>query len=223
MPEEKTHHSDHFTPAEIKAEKKSRKTVIWIGIVIVILAAIGGGIYWYVSSQTIYIDLSMISAPIINLSPTSAGSLQAIYVQVGDEVPANTAVAEVGNQIIDTTVAGQIVSVDNTIGEIVNPGQTVVSMIDPTQLRAVGEIDEDKGLTDIQVGDPATFTVDAFGSEQFQGVVDEISPTSQQSDVVFDISDERPTNQFDIYVRFNQTQYPQLKNGMSARIWIYKD
>jgi hypothetical protein len=38
---------------------------------------------------------------------------------------------------------------------------------------------------------------------------------------VFNISDERPTNQFAVYVRFDPAQYPQLKNGMSARIWVY--
>ena len=58
--------------------------------------------------------------------------------------------------------------------------------------------------------------------EQFKGVVDEVAPTSEQSDVVFNISDERPTNQFAVYVRFDPTQYPQLKNGMSAKIWVYK-
>jgi hypothetical protein len=49
-----------------------------------------------------------------------------------------------------------------------------------------------------------------------------VAPTSEQSDVVFNISDQRPTSQFAIYVRFDTTQYPQLKNGMSAKIWVYK-
>jgi hypothetical protein len=52
--------------------------------------------------------------------------------------------------------------------------------------------------------------------------VDEVAPTSEQSSVVFNISDQRPTNQFAVYVRFDPTQYPQLKNGMSAKIWVYK-
>jgi multidrug resistance efflux pump len=99
---------------------------------------------------------------------------------------------------------------------------TVATMIDPTQLRVVGNLDENKGLDNVVVGDPATFTVDAFGGEQFKGVVDEVAPTSEQSSVVFNISDERPTNQFAVYVRFDPTQYPQLKNGMSAKIWVYK-
>jgi hypothetical protein len=51
--------------------------------------------------------------------------------------------------------------------------------------------------------------------------VDEVSPTSEQGSVVFDISDQRPTNQFDVYVRFDPSKYPELKNGMSARIWVY--
>jgi multidrug resistance efflux pump len=74
----------------------------------------------------------------------------------------------------------------------------------------------------VQVGDAATFTVDAFGSKVYKGVVDEVSQTSNQSDVVFNISDQRPTNQFAVKVRFDPTLYPELKNGMSAKIWVYK-
>ena len=76
-------------------------------------------------------------------------------------------------------------------------------------------------LDRLQVGDPVTFTVDAFGSKQFSAVVDEISPTSQQSQVVFNISDQRAEQQFDVKARFDTTANPELKNGMSARMWIY--
>jgi multidrug resistance efflux pump len=202
-----------------------RKLVVWIILGLVVIAAIGGGAYFYVSSKTIEIDDSTITAPLINLSPTNSGILQSLFVNVGDDIAANTPVAQVGDEVVESTVAGQIVSVNKNIGAYLNAvtGQaTVATMIDPTQLRVVGNIDENKGLSDIQVGDQATFTVDAFGSQQFKGVVDEVSPTSEETDVVFNISDARPTNEFAIYVRFDPTMYPQLKNGMSARIWIYK-
>jgi multidrug resistance efflux pump len=94
-------------------------------------------------------------------------------------------------------------------------------MVDPTQLRVVGTIDENKGLDRIRVGQPATFTVDAFGSKQYVGIVDEISPTANSSDVVFNISNERETQQFNVKVRFDHTQYPELKNGMSAKLTIF--
>jgi hypothetical protein len=101
------------------------------------------------------------------------------------------------------------------------PGSPVVSMIDPSQLRIIGKIDEDKGLSRIKVGDPAIFTIDAFGSTEFTGIVDEVSPTSNQSGVVFSISDKREIKQFDIKVRYDTLLYPQFKNGMSAKLRIY--
>ncbi len=207
------------------AKKTNTKLVVWVIVGLVVVGGIGAGLYWYVSSKTVYIDLSQISAPLINLSPANSGVLEAVYVNDGDMVAVNTPVALLGDEIVEAKVAGEIVSVDNNVGEYVNvlTGQgTVATMIDPTQLRVVGNLDENKGLSDVQIGDSATFTVDAFGSKVYKGVVDEVSPTSNQSDVVFNISDQRPTNQFEVKVRFDPTLYPELKNGMSAKIWVYK-
>jgi multidrug resistance efflux pump len=201
------------------------KLIFWVIGAIVVIGGVGAGLYYYVSSKTVYIDLSQIQAPLINLSPTNSGVLQAMYVNPGDMVTANEPVALVGNQVVEAQTAGEIVTTNNNIGQYMNTmtgAGTVATMIDPTQLRVVGNLDENKGLNNVVVGDPATFTVDAFGGQQFKGVVDEVAPTSEQSDVVFNISDQRPTNQFAIYVRFDTTQYPQLKNGMSAKIWVYK-
>lgn len=214
---------------ENEKERKSssggrKKLIIWIIVALVVIGGAGGGLYYYVNSKTVYIDLSQIQAPLINLSPTNSGVLQAMYVNPGDTVAANQPIALVGNQVVEAQTAGEIVTTDNNIGQYMNTvtGQgTVATMIDPTQLRVVGNLDENKGLNNVAVGDSATFTVDAFGGQTFKGVVDEVAPTSEQSDVVFNISDERPTNQFAVYVRFDPSQYPQLKNGMSAKIWVY--
>jgi multidrug resistance efflux pump len=201
------------------------RMIVTAVIAVVIVGILGGGLYWYVSSQSIYIDLSVIRAPLINLSPSNSGALKAVFVKAGDMVAIDEPVAEVGNEIVKAKANGQIVSVDQNIGEFENAftGQAIVAtMVDPTQLRVVGHLDENKGLARVHIGDPATFTVDAFGSKQYQGIVDEVSPTARASDVVFNISNQRPTNEFDVYVRFDPAKYPELKNGMSARIWIYK-
>ena len=205
---------------EIKKMSRAAMVFVLLGAVLV-AGAVGGGIYWYVTSQRVYVDTAYVEAPLINLSSSHGGVLQDVLVNAGDTVPANTVVAQVGNDLVKTNIAGLIVNTNKQLGTLVNPGQTVVTMIDPNQLRVVGEVDEDKGLSQIKIGDPVTFTVDAFGSKQYQGVVDEISPTSQQSDVVFNISDQRPVEQFDVKVRYDITRYPELKNGMSARLWIY--
>jgi multidrug resistance efflux pump len=210
--------SDTQTSVETKSGRSR-----WLvpGIVVVCIIALAGGLmYWITTSHSVYVDAASISAPEIDLSATQPGVLEEEYVQAGDQVDANVPVARVGNELIKTKVAGIIISTAQTIGMQVNPTDTIVAMIDPTQLRVVGKVDEDKGLSSINVGDAVSFTVDAFGSKTFPAVVDEISPTSEESGIVFNISGTREVKQFDVKARFDTSLYPQLKNGMSARMWI---
>src|SRR4051812_10741914 len=204
------------------ARNYSRQDWIRTGLLVFVIVAIAGGIiYWMTTAQSVYIESSSIKAPLINLAPSAPGVLQEVYVHEGDEVPANIPVARVGNELVKSKVAGVIVSVPETIGAQVSPAQAVVTMIDPSQLRVVGEVDENKGLNRIKIGDPVAFTVDAFGSRQFSGVIDEVAPTANSAGIVFNISNSRQTQQFDVKARFNSALYSQLKNGMSARLWVY--
>jgi multidrug resistance efflux pump len=191
-----------------------------IGIIIIVFALIGF-LYWKSISSYIAIDTSQISAPVIAVSPETEGILSEVYVKPGDAVTLDEPLARVGGETLSAKIAGIIISTENTPGQVFMPGSPVVSMIDPNQLRVVGKIDENKGLSSIKVGDPATFTVDAFGGTGFTGVVDEISPTSNQSGVVFSISDKREIKQFDIKVRYDTALHPEFKNGMSAKLRIY--
>ncbi|HUD04197.1 MAG TPA: HlyD family efflux transporter periplasmic adaptor subunit [Candidatus Paceibacterota bacterium] len=213
--------------AEITAEEKEIKklkfSVRGLSALILLIVAIGGGtlLYLKISSETVYIDQSSISAPTISLSSDVSGILQDVYVKEGDYVEANTVVARVGDELIQTKTAGIITEADADLGQLYNVGQAVVTMIDPTTLRVVGQLDEDKGLSKVSVGQYVTFTVDAFGSKQYQGVVDEVSPEAQSSDVIFQISDQREEQIFDVKARFDTTAYPELKDGMSARMWVH--
>jgi multidrug resistance efflux pump len=88
-------------------------------------------------------------------------------------------------------------------------------------MRVAGTIDENKGLDKIHVGQVASFTVDAYPGKKFWGYVDEISQTANQTQASFSISSTRPTQQFTVYVRFNANDYPELKNGMSAKMVVF--
>jgi multidrug resistance efflux pump len=213
--------------SEIKKDEKKirglRLSMRAILVIVLLILALGGGIgaYLIVTNQSVYIEKSTIEAPEIDLAPTTSGTLLNMYVKAGDSVTANEVVARIGNELIQTKIAGIVTKADATIGQQYNAGQTVVAMIDPTALRVVGQIDENKGLNRLAIGQYAVFTADAYGSEKFTGVVDEISPEAQSSDVVFQISDKRQEQIFDVKVRFDTTQYPELKNGMSAKLWVY--
>ena len=66
------------------------------------------------------------------------------------------------------------------------------------------------------------FLASMLGSKTYDGIVDSIAPTARQSDIVFSISSKREEKDFNVYVRFDVSKYPELKNGMSAKMWIYK-
>lgn len=186
-----------------------------------IAVALAGLLYFKSTSAYVAIEMSQISAPIIIIGPESEGILSEIYVKPGDNVMVNEPLARVGGETLSAKTPGIVVSTVNTPGQVFMPGALVVSMIDPNQLRVIGRIDENKGLADIKLGDTATFTVDAFGGTKFTGIVDEISPTSNQSGVVFSISDKREIKQFEVKVRYDVSLHPEFKNGMSAKLRIY--
>jgi multidrug resistance efflux pump len=205
-------------------DKKPSRAPLIVGIAVAVIlgGAAAGLAYWAVSGRTVAIDNATVEAPQINLAAGVSDTLRAVYVKPGDTVAPGAVVAQVGTELIKSTLGGLVVSADTDIGSQVAAGTTVVALIDPKALRVVGKLDEDKGLVDIKVGDTAAFTVDAYGGRRFVGVVDEIDPTSQTSDVAFSISDKREVKSFDVKVKFDPTQYPAFKNGMSARIWVYK-
>ena len=69
-----------------------KNTTKWfVGVIIII--ACGLGIYFYVFSQYVYIDKSIIQAPIISLSSENSDILQQVFVKVGDLVTANEPIA----------------------------------------------------------------------------------------------------------------------------------
>ena len=205
-----------------KMTPELKKKLIIGAIAFVTIAVIVGGAYWLNSQNRVYTDKAEISADMTNLSPANPGVLEEVFVNEGDKVSANQSIARVGDEIIKAKSDGIVVAINENIGTSFNPGQAVASMINPSDLRVVGHIEEDKGLANIQIGQPVVFTVDAFGSKKYYGVVDEISDTSRESGIVFNISDKREVKQFDVKVRFDVNKYSELKNGMSAKVWIYK-
>ncbi|MFA6322071.1 MAG: HlyD family secretion protein [Candidatus Buchananbacteria bacterium] len=205
--------------------KKIRHNV-WImsGLIgLVVVLTLGGIWYWQVYQSRVYVEKAQISATHISLASTHAGALEEIFVKEGDVVLANTPVARVGNELVKTKVAGLIISANDNLGKLFGAGESVVTMIQSSDLRVVGRVGEDKGLRYLNVGQRAEFVVDAFSGRTYYGTVDEISPASRDSGVVFNISDKREVKEFDVKVRFNADTYPELKDGMSAKIYIYKN
>ena len=188
---------------------------------VVIFGLLAVFLFWQKEKNTVFIENSDLEAPIVNFSPTSPGTLNALYVKEGDHIGANSEVALVGSQIIYTKDGGIISFAPVVLGSYFSPGQTVVSVVNVSEMKVVGQIEETKGLSSLKEGQRAIFTVDAFSGKSYEGVVDQISPVSDDQGVLFSISDKRPIKKFDVKVRFNIADYPELKSGMSAKITVY--
>lgn len=204
--------------------KKSIFTKSWVqsltGIIIIILAVSGVLFYKSISSY-VSIDNSTVFSPIISIAPETQGILNEIYVKEGDQVIVGQPLARVDAQILTAKIDGIIIYTNNTPGQVFNPSTAVVKMIDPKESRILATIKENEGLSKINVGNPVTFTVDAFGSKEYTGIVEEVSPTSNDSSVVFNISDSRQIKEFTVKVKYDVSLYKEFKNGMSAKIKVY--
>ena len=193
-----------------------------IALFVVIAIIIGSLAIWFNLQSRIYIEKAEIYAPTISLAPITPGILEKVYVAPGDNVGKHKVVALIGGNQLKTESDGIIISVQDTPGQLVSGQTPIVQMINPEELRVIGHLDEDKGLSDVVIGQKVVFTADAFGSKEYVGYVDEISPSAREGDIVFSISDKRQIKQFDIKAKFDVDKYPELKNGMSAKMWIYK-
>lgn len=202
--------------------KSSNRTFVKVagGAFVLILLAVGYIIFQKTTGR-VYIDNSLIQAPTIVFSPSLSGKVQEMDVKEGQLVQSGDALAVVGSETIHTDTDGLIISASDLTGSMVTPQTQLIQMIRPVNLRVVGTIDENKGLKDISLGQVVSFTVDALPASTFWGYVDEISPSAVAPAFSFSTSSERSTQQFTVYARFNSSLYPEIKNGMSAKMVVY--
>lgn len=197
-----------------------QRVLVTTGIAVFIIV---GGLFLYFKSTTgrVFIDKSVIQAPVIAIAPSLPGKVLEMNVKEGQMVSSGDTLALVGSETLRAQTDGLITSASDLTGSTVNQATQLIQMIRPTNLRVVGTIDEDKGLSDIKVGQVVSFTIDALPGETYWGYVDEISPSANTPAFSFSSSSERPTQQFTVYAKFNTSEHPDIKNGMSAKMVVY--
>jgi multidrug resistance efflux pump len=200
---------------------KNKKFLKTAGGVCVLIILIGTYILFQKMTGRIFIDKSLIQAPVITISPSLSGKVTEIDVKEGQTVQTGDTLAIVGSETIRADMDGLIISAPDLTGSAVNPATQLIQMIRPVNMRVTGSIDEDKGLNTLKVGQVVSFTIDALPGKTFWGYVDEISPSAVAPAFSFSTSSERPTQQFTVYAKYNSTGYPGVKNGMSAKMVVY--
>lgn len=193
-----------------------------VALIVVVVFAITGWLYWNDMQSKIYVENAEISAPLVPLGPSQAGTIDSIYVKEGDRVVHGQRLASVNGQLITAPTSGIIIGITGKPGQLASPQSAVVTMVNPDDFRVVGKLAEDKGLKDVKPGQKVVFTVDAFDGKEYNGTVESVGMVPVQSDIVFSISDKRQEKEFEIKAIFDTSAYPELKDGMSAKMSIYK-
>lgn len=200
---------------------KSRKFWKTSTLIFIILLAAGIYIYYQLTDGRVFISNSIIQAPVITVSPSIYGRVTEIDAKEGQKVQSGDTLAVVGSETIRAATDGLITSATDLTGSNVNPQTQLIQMIRPVNMRVAGTIDENKGLNNLRIGQSVSFTIDALPGKTFWGYIDEISPSALTQVFSFSTSTERPTQQFEVYAKFDSSQYPEIKNGMSASMVVY--
>lgn len=201
---------------------RRRRRVIGFSAVVIVLGIAGLGYEIWRNATWVDLENEMISAPQVTVPARAGGTLKAVYASLGDQVQANRPIARVGNEVITSDVSGTVVTIRDDLGAVIAPGTAVAGLIDRGDLRAVGTVDEDKGLEDLHIGQRAEVEVDAFSGRSFTGFVEDISARPQQQAVTFSISDKDDPREYEITVRLDGEPDPDLRQGMSGDISVRK-
>lgn len=171
--------------------KEKRKTLI-IGILMVMVVALGGIVYYYWYQNTNYVSTedARVSADFVSVTPQISGKLLELNVDEGDRVTKNEILASqdmnglpdtsVEQSLVRSPINGIVIKKQGTVGELLSPGQTLITLMDPSKIYITANIEETK-LGKVKVGQLVEITIDQYSSKKFTGKVKSIGEVSNSA------------------------------------------
>ncbi|KZZ85817.1 efflux RND transporter periplasmic adaptor subunit [Bacillus sp. SJS] len=202
----------------------------FVGIV-VILALVAGGVYYYFQ-QTNYVttDNAKVAGDLHTIKAPAAGKVSGMNVEEGDEIKKGAEIAKIGaansTQSITAPADGTIIKKQMDNDQMAQPGQTIASEVNLSELYITANLKEDK-LQDIEVGDDVDVTVDGDGGTVIEGKVEKIGYATNS---IFSLMPK--SNDDGNYTKVTQTvpvkisitnYSEQVLPGMNAEVKISKN
>ncbi|OPJ59411.1 efflux RND transporter periplasmic adaptor subunit [Clostridium chromiireducens] len=118
--------------------------------------------------------------------------------------------AQLDNAVVKSPIDGVVSERDADAGEIVSSSKSVITIADNSSF--IGEINiRDKDLSGIAVGEKVEVKVNSFEGKNFEGVIDNISPTADSK-----------TQLYNVKMKLAKDD-SSLKSGMVVKILLTKD
>src|SRR5215471_5114574 len=180
----------------------NRRVLLPILLVILIVAGYFGYNTYREGQLYVSTDNAQLSGQQVQVGSMNAGRVDAVLVTIGADVHKGDVVAQValpsqvgmgqngqpkmgflgaGDTRVDVLAPfdGIVIGQPAAVGATVAAGQGIVTMVDPTQMFVLANIEETQ-ITRVKTGQPVSVHVDALGSE-IPGKVDVITPATASS------------------------------------------
>ena len=216
-----------------------RRLILIPLLIFLALAAIGGGIgYWVYSNYMYYgTDDAQVSGNIVSISATAAGTLSSLSVKPGDTVTsgqtigtitlaATSATANAATIDLTSPMNGTILLVPTVQNQQVVPGLTVAQMTNLSNLTITAYIDEN-AINNISVGQSVDVSIDAYKDTSFTGHVQLIVQAAAGQFSLLPNQDPTSGNftkvgqRIPVIITLDGTGGKDILPGMSAEVTIH--
>ncbi|KLU65115.1 multidrug resistance protein MdtN [Desulfosporosinus acididurans] len=120
--------------------------------------------------------------------------------------------------MITSPIDGQVLYKQVELGQVVNAGSTLITILDPNDLWIKIYVPEAK-LNKVKVGSAASISVDSYSNKTFKGQIQYISTQAEFTPKDVQTKEERTTTVYAVKISITQGQ-DQLKAGMPADVTL---
>ncbi|BAM07159.1 HlyD family secretion protein [Leptospirillum ferrooxidans] len=129
------------------------------------------------------------------------------------------------NYTVHSPINGQIVERIGQIGQVVSPGQPILSVSDPNVFWILAKVKETR-MGHVRVGQPVDIDIDTYPSRHFHGHVERILPTSAAAISLLPAENASGTfvkvvQRIPVRIQVDDAKSLKLLPGMSAEIKIH--
>lgn len=214
-----------------------RRTILVPILVVVALAAIIGGIGYFIYDNYMYYrtDYAQITGNIVSVSAPAGGILSTLSIKQNDTVTAGETIgtiAPVSNAATTTSIkltspiTGVVLQTAAVQGQTLAPGLTIVQLTDLRAINVTAYVDEN-ALNNIKTGQDVDIHVDAYGDTTFTGKVQQIVQATAGSFSLIPNQDPTSGNftkvgqRIPVIISLDGTGGKDIVPGMSVEVSIH--
>ncbi|MCL2564444.1 MAG: efflux RND transporter periplasmic adaptor subunit [Defluviitaleaceae bacterium] len=175
--EKKEEAKEEVTKTTEASEKKNGKgkIILVLALTLILISGVGAGLYFYTQSVNyLTTDNARVTTTLIPISSNTPGVLERFTLYQGRYVAENEVIGWVENgETLRSPFDGLVVQANAVAEQLVSPMDVLAVIADINGLHIQANIEE-TNIARVQVGQPATVTIDVFGNRQFNGYVSEI-------------------------------------------------